>query len=131
MVNKAIVQGRLVKDPDLRRTDSGTAVCSFTVAWSEKVKDRENKLFLNCVAWQGTAELLCKYFTKGKELVVEGKLGTRKWQDRDGNDRTSTELTVDRVHFCGKKEDSGDNYGGYSGGYDGVEEIEDDGDIPF
>lgn len=131
MLNKAIVQGRLVRDPDLRRTPNGTAVCSFTVAWSETVKDRENKLFLDCVAWQGTAELLCKYFTKGKELVVEGKLGTRKWQDKNGNDRVSTELTVDRVHFCGKKEDSGDNYGGYGGGYDEVEELEDDEDVPF
>ena len=125
------MQGRLVRDPDLRRTPNGTAVCSFTVAWSETVKDRENKLFLDCVAWQGTAELLCKYFTKGKELVVEGKLGTRKWQDKNGNDRVSTELTVDRVHFCGKKEDSGDNYGGYGGGYDEVEELEDDEDVPF
>lgn len=131
MLNKTIVQGRLVKDPDLRRTPNGAAVCSFTVAWSETVKDRENTLFLDCVAWQGTAELLCKYFIKGKELVVEGKLGTRKWQDKDGNNRTSTELTVDRVHFCGKKENSGDNYGGYAGSYDEIEELAGDDDIPF
>lgn len=106
MVNRMILQGRLCADPEMRRTQNGTAVCSFRVAWSETIKDRETNLFLNCVAWQGTAELICKYFRKGKELAVEGRLSTREYDDRDGNRRSVTEMTVDRVHFCGKNEDA-------------------------
>jgi single-strand DNA-binding protein len=106
MVNRTILQGRLCADPELRRTNNGTAVCSFRVAWSETVKDRETKLFLNCVAWQGTAELICKYWHKGKEILLDGKLSTREYDDRDGNRRSVTEMTVDRVHFCGKNEDA-------------------------
>ena len=104
MVNRTILQGRLCADPEMRRTNNGTAVCSFRVAWSETIKDRETKLFLNCVAWQGTAEMICKYFRKGNELAVEGRLSTREYDDRDGNRRSVTEMTVDRVHFCGKNE---------------------------
>ena len=106
MINRTILQGRLCADPEMRRTTNGTAVCSFRVAWSETIKDRETKLFLNCVAWQGTAEMICKYFRKGKELAVEGRLSTREYDDRDGNRRSVTEMTVDRVHFCGKNEDA-------------------------
>ena len=106
MVNRTILQGRLCADPEMRRTNNGTAVCSFRVAWSETIKGRETKLFLNCVAWQGTAEMICKYFRKGKELAVEGRLSTREYDDRDGNRRSVTEMTVDRVHFCGKNEDA-------------------------
>ena len=105
-INRMILQGRLVNSPEMRRTNNGTAVCSFRVAWSETIKDRETKLFLNCVAWQGTAEMICKYFRKGKELAVEGRLSTREYDDRDGNRRSVTEMTVDRVHFCGKNEDA-------------------------
>ena len=106
MVNRTILQGRLCADPELRRTNNGTAVCSFRVAWNETVKDRETNLFLSCVAWQGTAELICKYWYKGKEILLEGKLSTREYQDKNGNDRSVTEMTVDRVHFCGKNEDT-------------------------
>lgn len=106
MINRTILQGRLCADPEMRRTQNGTAVCSFRMAWSDTVKDRETKLFLNCVAWQGTAEMICKYFRKGKELAVEGRLSTREYDDRDGNRRSVTEMTVDRVHFCGKNEDA-------------------------
>ena len=104
MVNRMILQGRLCSDPELRRTNSGTAVCSFRVAWSEKVKDRETKLFLPCVAWQSTAEMICKHFSKGKEIIVEGKLSSREYEDNSGNKRTVVELTADRVHFCGSKD---------------------------
>ena len=106
MVNRTILQGRLCADPEMRRTSNGTAVCSFRVAWSETIKDRETKLFLNCVAWQGTAKLICKYWYKGKEILLEGKLSTREYQDKNGNDRSVTEMTVDRVHFCGKNENA-------------------------
>lgn len=131
MVNRTILQGRLCADPEMRRTNNGTAVCSFRVAWSEIVKDRETKLFLNCVAWQGTAEMICKYFRKGKELAVEGRLSTREYDDRDGNRRSVTEMTVDRVHFCGKNEDGHGMPPRTDGQSQFVEMDEDDSDLPF
>lgn len=131
-INRMILQGRLVNSPEMRRTQNGTAVCSFRVAWSETVKDRETKLFLNCVAWQGTAEMICKYFRKGKELAVEGRLSTREYEDRDGNRRSVTEMTVDRVHFCGKNEDAQGTFPRTDGQSQFVEMDEDDmSDLPF
>lgn len=131
MVNRMILQGRLCADPEMRRTQNGTAVCSFRVAWSETIKDRETKLFLNCVAWQGTAEMICKYFRKGKELAVEGRLSTREYDDRDGNRRSVTEMTVDRVHFCGKNEDAQGMPPRTDGKSQFVEMDEDNSDLPF
>ena len=131
MINRTILQGRLCADPAMRRTNNGTAVCSFRVAWSETVKDREKKLFLNCVAWQGTAEMICKYFCKGKELAVEGRLSTREYDDRDGNRRSVTEMTVDRVHFCGKNEDAQGTFPRTDIKSQLVELDEDDSDLPF
>lgn len=131
MVNRMILQGRLCADPEMRRTQNGTAVCSFRVAWSETVKDRETKLFLSCVAWQGTAEMICKYFRKGKELAVEGRLSTREYDDRDGNRRSVTEMTVDRVHFCGKNEDAQGMPPRADGKSQFGEMEEDDNDLPF
>ena len=126
MVNRMILQGRLCSDPELRRTNSGTAVCSFRVAWSEKIKDRETKLFLPCVAWQGTAEMICKHFAKGKEIIVEGKLSSREYEDKTGNKRIVVELTADRVHFCGSK-DSAPQQPTQTF----TEISEEDGDLPF
>ena len=131
MVNRMILQGRLCADPEMRRTKNGTAVCSFRVAWSDTVKDRETKLFLNCVAWQGTAEMICKYFRKGKELAVEGRLSTREYDDRDGNRRSVTEMTVDRVHFCGKNEDAQGTFPRTDVKSQLMELDEDDSDLPF
>ena len=131
MVNRMILQGRLCSDPERRATQNGTTVCSFRVAWSETIKDRETKLFLNGVAWQGTAEMICKYFRKGKELAVEGRLSTREYDDRDGNRRSVTEMTVDRVHFCGKNEDAQGMPPRTDGKSQFVEMDEDDSDLPF
>ena len=126
MLNKTILQGRLTRDVDLRRTQSGTAVASFTLAWSEKFGDTEQKLFLPCVAWKGTAEMAAKWFGKGQEVLVEGKLTSRKWQDKDGNNRETVELIVDRIHFCGGKQTGG------AAPQQEITEIEDDGDtLPF
>jgi len=124
MINSVVLQGRLTKDPELRHTQSGTPVASFTVAWSES---NDRKLFLNCVAWKATAEMLKKHFSKGKEIVVEGTLGSRSWEDRDGNKREVVELTADRIHFCGPKESTktAPNPAGYE------ELVDDDGDLPW
>jgi single-strand DNA-binding protein len=116
MLNHVSLQGRLVRDPELRQTNSGVNVCSFTVAWSKKYKEAETQCFLPCTAWRGTGEFVGKYFSKGQEIAVEGELVTRKWQDKDGNNRSTLELAVTGVHFCGPKHDSGVNHGN-SGGY--------------
>lgn len=135
-INKTIIQGRLTKDPELRHTQSGKAVASFTVAWSESHNGTESKLFLPVVAWDKNGEFVSKFFRKGQELVVEGRLGSRQWTDRDGNKRETVELTADRVHFCGPKQEQS---GGFKPAAAPVnvsandwEEIKDDGeDLPF
>lgn len=126
MVNLMILQGRLCDEPEMRTTQSGTPVCSFRVAWSEKYKDRETKLFLSCTAWGSTGEMVSKYFSKGKEIVVEGKLSTRDWEDKQGNKRQSVELTVERVHFCGPKDGASPASSPAT-----FTEIDDDGRLPF
>ena len=131
MVNHLILQGRLVAQPELRHTQNGVAVASFRVAWSRKYKETETELFLNCVAWRGTAEMLCKYFGKGQEIIVEGELNTRGYTDWDGNKRQVTELIVSQVHFCGPK-GGGNNQP--SGNYTEPEFSDltgDDGELPF
>jgi len=132
MINKTIIQGRLTRDPELRMTPGGKAVCSLTVAWSEKIKDTEQQLFQDCVAWDKNAEFVAKHFHKGQEVVVDGKLVTRKWQDKDGGTRQRNELIVDRIHFCGPKKDDDQSmsHGGYSGGFRPVMSA-DDNDLPF
>ena len=107
MINRLVFQGRLVRDPDLRTTQSGVSVASFTVAWSEKYKETETKCFLPCTAWRATGEFVSKYFTKGQEINVTGKLQTREWEDKEGNKRSSIELVVDEAAFCGSKSDGG------------------------
>lgn len=133
LINKTIVQGRLVRDPETRTTQSGVAVCSLTVAWSEKYKETETKLFLNCTAWRQTGEFIQKYFQKGQEIVVEGKLSTRKYTDKEGQERSVTELTVDQAHFCGPKQGGGDTSNTYHAPVDAgdFEELADDGELPF
>ena len=105
MINKTILQGRLTRDPELRTTNTGLDVCNFTVAWSEDRKDSETELFLDCTAWRQTGVFIAQYFSKGKEIAVDGRLETQKYQDKQGNNRQKVVLTVDKAHFCGKKSD--------------------------
>jgi single-strand DNA-binding protein len=132
MLNYMVLQGRLTRDPELRNTQSGTPVCSFTVAWSEKYKETETKLFLNCTAWRGTGEMVSKYFSKGKEIIVEGKLDTHEWTDKDGSKRSTNEMVVDRVHFCGPKDGGGSAPAAPYDAHSDFPEIgEEDGELPF
>ena len=101
MVNKVTVQGRFTADPELQ-DKGGFSLCEFTVAWSDKYKDREDKCFLRCKAWRGMAEFVSKYFKKGQECVVEGKLLTEQWE-KDGQKQSRTICNVDKVHLCGSK----------------------------
>ena len=97
MVNNVVIQGRLTKEPELRKTQSGVSNLLFTVAWSEKYKEVETKCFMLCKAWRGTAEFIANYFNKGSEIVLEGRMVTETWKD----DKQVTLLTVDKAHFAG------------------------------
>lgn len=105
MINSVVIQGRLARDPELKNTQSGVAVANFTVCWSDKYKETETKLFLPCKAWRGTAEFIEKYFKKGQEIAVEGRLITEEWE-KDGEKKSRVVLDVRGVHFCGKRDDS-------------------------
>lgn len=132
MINKTIIQGRLTKDVELKSTPGGKSVCSFTVAWSEKIKETEQQLFQDCVAWDKNAEFVARHFQKGQEVIVDGKMVTRKWQDKDGGTRQKNELILDRIHFCGPKKDNDQpvSHGGYTGGFRPVISADDE-DLPF
>ena len=106
-VNHLVFQGRVTRDLEIKTTQSGIENVKFTLAWSEKYKETERKCFLTCKAWRNTATFLDKYFrSKGSEMVVEGALETEEWEDKDGNKRIQIVLNVDKVHFCGKKQDT-------------------------
>lgn len=96
----------MVADPELKDTNSGTKVVNFRVAWSEKYKDKETKLFLECKAFSALAEHISRYFTKGQEIALEGKLNTEEWKSQDGQNRSKVVLMVSSVHFCGRKQDN-------------------------
>lgn len=102
---KVFVHGRLTRDPELRHTQGGTSVCSFTVA-SDKRKREDGADFIDCQAWSGLGEMISNHFFKGKEIALAGTLSSRKYQDRNGNDRTAWEVTAETVEFCGSKADS-------------------------
>ena len=141
MLNKIIIMGRLTRDPELRRTGSGTAVTSFSMACDRDFKsqsgDKETD-FIEVVAWKNTAEFVSKYFSKGRMAVVEGRLQIRDWTDKDGGKRRSAEVVADNVYFAdSKRSESNDNqkenFNALSGRLsdDFVPIIEEDGEIPF
>ena len=117
MLNHITIMGRLVKDPELRRTQSGVAVCSFTVAVDRDFQSREaaekQTDFIDVVAWRQTAEFVSKYFTKGRMIVVDGSLQSRKWQDKTGQNRVSWEVLANNIYFGDSKRD-----GAAPGGFD-------------
>ena len=141
MLNKVVIMGRFTKDPELRRTGSGTAVTSFSLACDRDFKsqsgDKETD-FIEVVAWKNTAEFVSKYFSKGRMAVVEGRLQIRDWTDKAGNKRTTAEVVADNVYFAdSKRSESNDNqkenFNALSGRIsdDCAPISEDDGEIPF
>ena len=159
MLNHIVVMGRLTRDPELRTTQSGINVASFTVAVDRDFGGRDGGErqadFFDCSAWRQTGEFVSKYFQKGRMIAVSGRLQMRDWNDRDGNNRTAWEIQADNVYFGESKRDSESNnysqssYTGQSG-YSGnsndsprqsapvppvtpspFEELEDDGELPF
>lgn len=124
MLNHITIMGRLTRDPELRRTGSGIAVASFTVAvdrdFSGKDSGEKETDFIDVVAWRQTGEFVSKYFTKGRMIIVSGRLQIRGWTDKDGNKRRTAEVVADNCYFGDSKKEasSGDNYGSnYGGGY--------------
>ena len=112
MLNNIILMGRLVADPELRSTQSGVAVCAFTIAIERDIKGPDGQKqtdFIDIVAWRQTAEFVSRYFAKGRMIVVKGSLQSRKWQDKSGNNRVSWEVQTDSVWFGDSKNPSGDN----------------------
>ena len=119
MLNHITIMGRLTRDPELRRTGSGIAVASFSVAVDRDFGKNENGEketdFIDCVAWRQTGEFVSKYFNKGRMIVVSGRLQVRSWTDKDGNKRRTAEVVADNVYFGDSKRDS-DNGGNAYGG---------------
>lgn len=101
MLNKITLQGRFTADPEIQQK-GGFDMCEFTVAWSEKYKERETKCFLRCKTWRAQAEHIVKFFKKGQECVIEGRLETEQWE-KDGQKQSRTVCNVEKIHFCGPK----------------------------
>ena len=141
MLNKIILMGRLCTNPELRRTGSGTAVTSFSLACDRDFKSQSGEKetdFIDVVAWKNTAEFVSKYFSKGRMAVVEGRLQIRDWTDKSGNKRITAEVVADNVYFAdSKRSESNDNqkenFNALSGRLsdDFVPISEEDGEIPF
>jgi len=124
MVNHFTIQGRFTKEPEIRVLPSGVEMTTGRIAWSEKYKEKETKLFLDIKAWRGTAAFIANYFKKGSEIIIEGRLETEEWTTDNGENRSRVVLTVEHAHFCGKKED------GAAPATDAYMDIKDE-DIPF
>ena len=147
MLNHITIMGRLTRDPELRRTGTGTAVASFTVAVDRDFSGRDGGEretdFIDCVAWRQTGEFVSKYFTKGRMAVVSGRLQIRSWNDKEGNKRRTAEVVADNVYFGDSKRDGdGGNsfaaapaapaFGGYSAPASDFEMLDDnDAQLPF
>ncbi len=141
VLNHIVIMGRLTRDLELRRTQSGTAVTSFSIACDRDFKDKDSGErqtdFIDVVAWRTTAEYVCKYFSKGRMAVVEGRLQIRDWTDKDGGKRKSAEILANSVYFGDSKQDNQKSASNTSA-KNGVDvsasdfaELEDDGTLPF
>ncbi len=157
MLNHIVIMGRMVRDPELRTTQSGISVCSFTLACDRDFKSKDGGEketdFIDCVAWRSTAEFVCKYFAKGRMMAVEGRLQLRDWVDKEKNKRRSAEIQVSSAYFADSKAKEqeppeasciaengfpGGSFagGGFPGGdlpsgFDPFAGVEKDGDLPF
>ena len=138
MLNHITAAGRLTKDTELRRTQNGVAVASFTIACDRDIKDASgNKKtdFIDCVAWRNTAEFVDKYFTRGRMVIVSGRLQMREWTDKNGNKRRNSEILAESVYFADSKraventEKNGTKESAQAVDFDQVE-IDDD-ELPF
>lgn len=139
-MNKIVIAGRLVRDPELRNTAGGLEVCGFTVAVNRRVKKGEEPVadFIDCTAWGKSGVFVSTWFHKGDGIVVDGRLESSKWQDKEGKNRVSWAVTVDNVEFPQGKKGEGGSSGGYSAPVPDAgapagsfTELDDDGSLPF
>ena len=148
-MNKVVLIGRLTKDPELRYTQGGTAVANFTLAVNRRFANQSGEReadFINCVAWQKTAEFVANYFKKGQQMAMEGRIQVSTYDGNDGQKRWKTDVVAEAIEFCGSKKDgsngnanagSGSNHTGSSSGNSeqelgfGEEIVFDDNDLPF
>lgn len=136
MLNKILLQGRLTKDPELRHTQIGKAVCSFTLAVKRDYKGSggsEQTDFIDCVAWEHKGEFVSRWFHKGEMMIVCGRLESRDWQDTQGNKRRSWEIICESINFCDKKAnaESQNPAAEQPIAADDFQDVSDDGDVPF
>ena len=132
MLNKVVLMGRLTADPELKVTLNHTTVTSFRIAVDRRFQPKEGKRqtdFINCVAWESKAEFICKFFKKGDMIAVAGEIQTRKYTDRNGNNRVATEVIIDEASFCGGKNNS--NSGEATAPDDDYEILNDGEGLPF
>lgn len=111
MINKAILMGRLTRDPELRHTGTGTPVCSFSIAIDNGYGENRQTDFINCVAWNKTAEFVSNYFSKGSMIIVIGRISTRSWEGQDGKRNYATEVVASEVSFGESKKSRDGNAG--------------------
>lgn len=133
MLNRIIIMGRLTRDPELRHTQSGTAVASFSLAVDRDFKNQNGEKetdFIDVVAWRNSAEFVSRYFTKGRMAVVEGRLQIRDWTDKDGGRRRSAEVVADSIYFGDSKRTVSDSDTPSSGEFQELPE-EEKGELPF
>lgn len=137
MLNRICIMGRITRDLELRRTQDGTAVTSFTVAVDDDFKSKatgeKKTYFLDVVAWRQTAEFVCQYLGKGRMIVVEGKLTVRDWTDKDGNKRRNAEIIADNIYFAdSKRTDATEPQFAAESAAGGFSEVcEDESELPF
>lgn len=142
MLNVVAIMGRLVRDPEIKTTQSGINVCSFCIACDRSYAKDGNRQadFINVVAWRNTADFVQRYFSKGSLIAIEGSLQTRQYQDKSGNNRTAVEVLANNVSFAGSKSDSHQQAEGSNSNSEPAQPpvndsdftiIEDDGDLPF
>lgn len=138
MLNKIVIMGRLTRDPELRRTQNGIAVASFSIACDRDRKNEDGNRdtdFIECVAWRNTAEFVSRFFSKGRMAVVVGRLQIRQWTDKDGNKRRTAEIVADDVYFGDSKPTQTSDYPAIVPGMDTHQTFaqieDDDGQLPF
>lgn len=134
-LNKVFIMGRIVKDPELKYTQTSVPVCGFSLAVERNYKEKNGERsadFIDVVAWRGTAEFVSKYFKKGKMAIVDGKLQIREWIAQDGTKRRSAEVVADHVYFGDSKREGTDGtYQNDTDAEDGFIPLEEEGELPF
>lgn len=134
MLNRTALMGRFTHDPEMKRTPTGVPVASFSLAVERDFKDANGEKqtdFIDCVAWRNTAEFICKYFTKGRMAVIDGRLQVRTWKDKDGKNRRTTEVVVENAYFADSKMDAANTSAQVQPQFTEIGEEFDDDNLPY